>query len=134
MAKNAGPACDYCHSGALYLVTRDVPGSPAAHACKGHLAVAADKLAERTGSGSVDVYLLSGSHVLGDGDALTGQAMEQVRRIGAHSAKDPETARALEYELYCAVLVLIAQGAQNPSGLATAALQTQNYDLDRRQA
>jgi hypothetical protein len=109
-----------------------VPGSPASHACKSHVAVAAEKLAEKTGAGSVTVYLMSGGHALGDGAALVKHVLEQVRRLGAHSAKEPELALAMEDELYRAVLALIAQGAQNAPGLAAAALQSQQYDMDRR--
>lgn len=127
-----GPSCDYCSSAAFALVTRDVPGSPASHACKSHVAVAAEKLAEKTGSGAVTVYLMSGGNALGDGAALVKQVLEQVRRLGAHSAKEPERALAMEDELYRAVLALIAQGAQNPSGLASAALESQHYHMDRR--
>jgi hypothetical protein len=130
--KAGGPACDYCSSAAFCLVTRDVPGSPASHACKGHVAVAAEKLASRTGSGAVTLYLLSGGHDLGDGAALVKHVLEQVRRLGAHSAKEPGRAIAMEDELYRAVLALIAQGAQNPSGLAAAALESQRYHMDRR--
>lgn len=134
MAKAAaeGPSCDFCHAGALYLVTRDVPGSPAAHACKGHLAVAVDKTAERTGGGAVDVYLLAGGNALGGGADVVREVLERVRRIGAFSVNRPETALAMEDELYRAVLALIAQGAQNPALLAATAIQSQNYTLDRR--
>jgi sirohydrochlorin ferrochelatase len=131
MARGDGPACDFCHSGALYLVTRDVPDAPAAHACRPHVSVAADKIAERAGGGSVTVYLLSGGNSLGDGAALVKHVQEMVRRLGAHSVKDPELALAMEGELYRAVLALIAQGAQNAAGLAAAALQSQNYEMGR---
>lgn len=130
-AQHQGPDCDYCHSGALYLVTRDVPDSPAAHACKGHLAIAADKVSERTGGGSLTVYLLSGGTDLGGGTAGVEKVLEQVRRVGAYSANDPETARMMETELFRAVLALVAQGAMNPAGLAAAALQVHRYDLGR---
>jgi len=132
MARGDGPACDFCHSGALYLVTRDVPESPAAHACKNHATMAIDKTSERTGGGSVTVYLLSGGRILGDGAAAVKHVLEMVRRVAAHSVKEPDRALAMEDELYRAVLALIAQGAQNPAGLAVAALQTQTYDLNRR--
>lgn len=130
--RGGSPACDYCSSAAFALVTRDVPGSPGGHACKSHLGVAAEKLAERTGAGSVTLYLLSGGTALGDGAAMVRQVLEQVRRLGAHSAKEPKLALALEEELYRAVLALIAQGAQNPAGLAAAAMTSQRYHLDRR--
>lgn len=132
MARAAGPSCDYCSSAAFALVTRDVPGSPAAHACKSHVAVAVEKTAERTGGGSVTVYLLSGGSDLGGGQDAAAHVLEQVRRIGAFSKSDPVRALAMEEELYRAVLALIAQGARNPAGLATAALQSQNYHFDRR--
>lgn len=128
-----GPDCDYCHSGALYLVTRDVPGSPAAHACKSHLAIAADKVAERSGGGSLSVYLLSGGSDLGGGAAHVERVLEQVRRVGAFSASDPAAARKMEADLFRGVLALIAQGAVNPAGLATAALMTHQYDLGRQE-
>jgi hypothetical protein len=117
---------------AFALVTRDVPGSPAAHACKSHVAVAAEKLAARTGAGSVTVYLMSGGSALGDGAAAVKEVLERVRRLGAHSAKDPGLALAMEDELYRAVLALIAQGALNAPGLASAALESQRYHMDRR--
>lgn len=131
-ARSAGPCCDFCSSGAFALVTRDVPGSPASHACKSHVTVAAEKLAARTGAGSVTVYLLSGGHDLGDGAAVVKHVLEQVRRLGAHSVKEPGTALAMEDELYRAVLALIAQGTPNPAGLATAALESQRYHMERR--
>lgn len=131
-ARAGGPACGYCHAGALYLVTRDVPGSPGDHACKGHLAVAVEKVAERTGgAGAVDVYLLSGGSALGGGPDVLGEILERVRRVGAHSVKDPRAAHALEDELHLAVLALIAQGGQNPAGMAAAALQTRRYEFER---
>lgn len=132
MTRGDGPACDFCHSAALYLVTRDIPGAPAAHACRSHVSVAADKTAERTGGGSVTVYLLSGGNSLGDGALLVKGVLERVRRLAAHSAKDPETALAMEDELYRAVLAVIAQGAPGAAALATAALSSQNYHMDRR--
>jgi hypothetical protein len=133
MARKAdGPACDFCQSGALYLVTRDVPGSPAAHACRGHVSVAVDKTAERTGGGSVSVYLLTGGSMLGGPDTV-GDILELVRRLGAQSARDPDLALAMEDELYRAVLALIAQGAPGAASLATAALQSQAYHMDRRE-
>jgi hypothetical protein len=127
-----GPSCDYCASAAFALATRDVPGSPASHACKAHVAVAAEKLAERLGAGSVTLYLMSGGNALGDGAALVKQVLERVRRLGAHSVKEPGLALAMEDELYRAVLAMIAQGAPNPPGLATAALESQRYHMDRR--
>jgi hypothetical protein len=57
--------------------------------------------------------------------------LEQVRRIGAHSVKSPETAHALEDALYLAVLAYIAQGGRNPAGLAAAALQSRKYEFGR---
>lgn len=130
--KASGPSCDYCSSGAFALVTRDIQGSPALHACKSHVAVAAEKLAEKTGAGSVTLYLMSGGHTLGDGSETVRQVLEQVRRLGAHSVKDPGLALAMEDELYRAVLAMIAQGAQNPPGLAAAALESQRYQMNRR--
>lgn len=56
--------------------------------------------------------------------------LELVRRVGAHSGNG-ELACAMEYELYRAVLALIAQGAADASALAAAALQTQNYGFER---
>lgn len=132
MAARSAPACDYCSSAAFALVTRDVPGSPAVHACKSHMAVAVEKLAGRTGAGAVAVYLMSGGSALGDGAEGVRQVLEQVRRLGAHSSKDPLRALAMEEELYRAVLALVAQGAPNPSGLAAAALESQKYHMDRR--
>lgn len=126
------PACDYCSSAAFTVVTRDVPGAPASHACKSHVAVAAEKLASRTGAGEVTLYLLSGGSALGSGAELAGNILEQVRRLGAWSAADPERALAMEDELYRAVLALIARGVPNPSGLAAAALESQRYHMDRR--
>ena len=131
---SGGPSCGYCHAGALYLVTRDVPGSPAAHACKSHVTIAVDKVSEQTGGGSVTVYLLSGGTDLGDGAKGVKEVLEQVRRIGAYSANDPEMARHMEFRLYTAVLALIAQGTANPAGLAATALQSRNYDLDREES
>jgi hypothetical protein len=63
--------------------------------------------------------------------AAATTVLEQVRRIGAHSAKDPQTARRLENELYLAVLGLIAQGTPGAAGLAAAALTTQRYGFER---
>ena len=94
--------------------------------------MAIDKTSERTGGGSVTVYLLSGGRILGDGADAVKDVLEMVRRVAAHSAKEPDRALAMEDELYRAVLALIAKGAQNPAGLAVAALQTQRYDLNRR--
>lgn len=128
----SGGACDYCHSAALYLVTQDLPGAPAAQACRAHVAVAVDKLAGRSASSSAEVCLLGKGAALGGAGELAGQVAEQVRRLGAFSAGDPQRALAMEDELYRGVLALIAQGARSPAMLAATALQSQNYDLNRR--
>lgn len=57
--------------------------------------------------------------------------LEQVRRIGAHSVKSPETAHSLEDALYLAVLAYIAQGGQHAAKVAGAALQSRNYQFER---
>lgn len=123
--------CDYCTSGAAFLVTFEVPDGPRTVACKTHLAVAVTKLAERAGTVSAAVYVLDPKT-----GAITGglpgvdQVQERARRIGAHSRDDAVAAR-MEYELYLAVLVLVAQGAPSPAALAAAALVTQNYHFER---
>jgi len=129
-----GPPCDFCSSAAFAIVTRDTEGSPAVHSCKSHVATAVEKTAERTGAGAVTVYLLSGGNALGSPAQMVKDVLEQVRRLGAQSVKNPGLALAMEYELYRGVLAVIAQGAQNPSGLAVAALASQQYHMDRMEA
>jgi hypothetical protein len=66
----------------------------------------------------------------GDGEEMVRHVAEQVRRIAARSRED-RVAFALEYELYRAVLALIAQGAPAAAMLAETALQSQNYGFER---
>lgn len=63
-------------------------------------------------------------------DELVRDVAEQVRRVGAHSSQD-RVAFAMEYELYRAVLALIAQGAPHAALLAETALQSQQYGFER---
>lgn len=126
-----GTLCGHCHSQALFLVTRDAPGSPQVPACRSHIAMAMEKTAQAMTTGSVTVYLLNAkSAALGGGQAGAGDILEQVRRIGAHSTDD-DTAHLMEDRLYLAVLIMIAQGAQGPSGLAAAALSSRRYEFRR---
>lgn len=125
-------ACGFCAKSAAWLVIRDVPGSPESTACGQHAGLAMTRLLEATGAGSVTVRPLSGGKAIGDGGvafASLADVTEQVRRIGAHSAA--MAAPQMEYDLYRAVLVMIAQGAPLPSALAATALQTQNYGFER---
>lgn len=55
---------------------------------------------------------------------------EMVRRIGAHS-RDDETAHAMEYQLYRAVIASIAGGAPMARELCEAALRSQQWGFDR---
>jgi hypothetical protein len=128
--KREGPSCDFCSQAAFAIATRDVPGSPALHACKSHLGIATEKLAEKTGAGSVNLYLLSGGSAIGSGMPGVEEITERVRRIGAHS-RDDEAAHSMEDALYLAVLAAIAQGAPNAPALATAALGTRRYHFER---
>jgi hypothetical protein len=124
--------CGYCAKERSWTVTRDVPGSPVTAACSQHLAVACAKTAEVTGAASVTVYLAGRGGETGNGQLpATEHVLEQVRRVGAHSA-EPETAHSMEDALYLGVLGAIAQGAPQPSVLAAAALTTQRYGFERR--
>jgi hypothetical protein len=62
--------------------------------------------------------------------ATPADVAEMVRRIGAHSADD-ETAHAMEYQLYRAVIASIAMGAPMARELCEAAIASQRWGFDR---
>jgi hypothetical protein len=127
----SGLRCGHCHSQAAFIVTRDVPGSPEVPACRSHLSLAAEKTAEVTEAGSVTAYLLNAKSPALGGENGVAEILERVRRIRAHSAGRPDAAHQMEDALYLAVLVMIAHGARGPSGLASAALTSRNYEFRR---
>lgn len=123
--------CAFCASQAYYAVT--VPGAAgdrAAGACNRCLATAVERVAQHFTGASVAVYLLD--------RGMPPQALphvqdvaEQVRRIGARSVRGGQEGHLLEDRLYLGVLAAIAQGAEEPAGLAMAALMTRNYHFER---
>jgi hypothetical protein len=124
--------CGFCTRNAGWMVTRDVPGAPALPACASHLGIAVTKILERTGYSSAVIYPWGGAREIGDdGESAVKDAAEHVRRIGANSVKDPETARTMENALYRAVLALIAQGTPGAARLAATALASQQYHFER---
>lgn len=126
--------CGHCHATAKFIVTRDVPGSAEIPACKSHVVTAMEKIASRAQAGSVTVYLLEAAAGSVTPSTLleAAEVLEQVRRIGAHSAEPGgRTSHLLEDQLYLRVLFAIAQGAQQPAGLAGAALMSRRYEFER---
>jgi hypothetical protein len=135
MPRESGARCGHCHGTALFAVTREgTPGVPQMlmHACRSHLALASEKVAEALHAGSVTVYLLNAKSGAIGGGIGTEEILEQVRRLGAHSAAQPHVAHQMEDALHLAVLVMIAHGAQGPSELASAALVSRRYHFERQ--
>lgn len=133
MARN-DPPCGSCHSGATFMVSREVaPGAQAlaALSCRSHLSMHIEKIAETARSAAVTVYVLGakGAAIAGP-QADVADVLERVRRVGAVSS-DPSAAHSMEDALYRAVLVMIAHGVPRAAELASAALMTNRYDFER---
>jgi hypothetical protein len=101
-------------------------------ACNSHLTTAAANVMRTSKAVSVTLRPLGPNRALADGQESTSVAdvLKRVRQVGALSMDD-EAAHSAEDALHLAVLAMIAQGAEQPSALAAAALQTQNYGFER---